>query len=124
MFSVLIAVVVAAVAPSLAQATSITEFSSGLGAGSPTTLHFGNQQITLTSPSALPCTAKANTLGVGLSSTAIPQSHGARLRFVSASFYLDKGVRHTRKKTGDPRHGSKKTVTVTKTLTVKFRGCS
>jgi streptogramin lyase len=140
-----------------------------------TTAKFHNQQITLTTPAPSTCTAKQTTLSVMLSSTAIPKSRGTKLRFVSASFYLDRGVRHAHKKTKRSRnakkkrtvtvivytanavarhlparlrlqlaglssrshslkvtasyketvtkHGHKKTVSVTKTLTVKFRVC-
>jgi streptogramin lyase len=77
-----------------------------------TTAKIGDQQITLTSPSAQACTAKAKTLSVTLSSTAIPKSHATKLHFVSAAFYLDRGVRHRRKKTTHPKHAKKKTVTV------------
>jgi hypothetical protein len=54
---------------------------------------FGNQQLTLTMPSLSSCTAAAKTLPVTLSSTAIPKSPAAKLRFASAALYIDRGVK-------------------------------
>ena len=71
-----------------------------------------NQQITLTTPSLLTCTAKAKTLSASLTSTTIPKSRRAKLRFVSAAFYFDRGVKHTHKTTKHLSKGRKKTVTV------------
>ncbi len=76
-----------------------------------TSVSFGNQRITLTSPSLRVCTASTKTLGVSLSSTAIAKSKAAKLKFTSAVFYLDKGVKHTKRKTVRA-HGKTKTVTV------------
>lgn len=74
---------------------------------------FGNQQITLTTPSRRTCTAaKAKTFGVMLSSAAIRTSHATKLRFLSAAFYLDRGVRHTRRGTKRLRNGKRQRVTV------------
>jgi len=72
-----------------------------------------DQQITLTTASLLACTARAKKLGVSLDSTTIAHSRAAKLRFSSAAFYLDKGVKHTHRKTITTRNGKKKTVTVT-----------
>ncbi len=47
-----------------------------------------------------------------LSSTALPKSPAAKLRFVSAAFYLDKGLGHPHKKTKRLRNGKHKIVTV------------
>ena len=74
------------------------------------TITVGNQQIKLTTPSA--CVSKAGRLRASLSSTTIPRSRGAKLRFLSAAFYLDKGVRHIRHHTKRLGNGKKKTVTV------------
>ncbi|HEY1451505.1 MAG TPA: hypothetical protein VGF47_11195, partial [Solirubrobacteraceae bacterium] len=72
----------------------------------------GNQQITLTTPSLSICTAPTKTLPVALSSTTIPKSRAAKLRFASAAFYVDGGVK--RHLTRIVRvHGKRKTVTVT-----------
>ena len=60
----------------------------------------------------LSCTASTKTLSATLTSTAIPKSRKAKLRFVSAAFYLDKGVKHTHKRVRHLAHGRKKTVTV------------
>ncbi|HEY2719638.1 MAG TPA: hypothetical protein VGI52_08410 [Solirubrobacteraceae bacterium] len=73
---------------------------------------FGNQQITLTTPSLSICTAPAKTLPVALSSTTIPKSRGAKLRFASAAFYVDGGVKRRIMRTVRA-HGKRKTVTVT-----------
>lgn len=62
------------------------------------TKRFGNQLITLTTPAAQTCTARGGALAVTLSSTRIPGSHASRLRFAEASFYIDGGVRHVRKR--------------------------
>jgi streptogramin lyase len=71
-----------------------------------------NQLITVTTPSLLTCTAKTKTLSATLTSTTIPKSRRAKLRFVRATFYLDRGVKHTRKKTRHLAKGHKKTFTV------------
>ncbi len=120
-----------------------------------TTATFGNQRITLTTPSLRSCTARAKTLSARLTSTGIPMSRGAKLRFVSAAFSLDMGVKHTHKPIAIARRlpaklalrlaglrsgshtltvtvsykatvitrGHRRTVTRTKTLSVKFRVC-
>ncbi len=76
-----------------------------------TTATVGNQQIQLVTPSLQTCTAKAKSLSVTLGSLAIAQSRAAQLRFASAAFFMDKGVRHTHKQT--TRHnGHKRTITV------------
>lgn len=77
-----------------------------------TTVSFGNQQITLRTPSLLVCTASSKTLGVSLSSTTIAKSKAAKLKFVSAAFYLDKGVKHTKHKTVRTRNGKRRKVIV------------
>jgi hypothetical protein len=77
-----------------------------------TTALFGNQRITLTTPSLLVCSANGKTLSVSLSSTAIPKSKATKLRFSSAAFYLDRGVKHTKHRRVRTRNGKTKTVTV------------
>ncbi len=74
---------------------------------------FHNQRITLTSPSPLQCTMPGAKLAVKLASAAIKGSRAAKLRFASARLYLDKGVKHTHKRTIRTRSGRKKTVIVT-----------
>lgn len=76
------------------------------------TAKVGNQLITLTTPSQSSCTASTGKLAVTLNSTAIPKSKGAKLKFTSAAFYIDKGVKHAHRKTLHPRKGRKKTVIV------------
>jgi len=77
-----------------------------------TTASFGNRQITLTTPSLRVCTASSKKLAVSLKSTAIAGSKAAKLKFTSAAFYLDKGIRHKRHKTVRLRNGKKKKVIV------------
>ncbi len=73
---------------------------------------FADQRITLTTPSPLLCTMPGAKLAVTLSSARIAGSKAAKLRFSSANFFLDKGVKHTHKKTIHTRNGRKKTVIV------------
>ncbi len=77
-----------------------------------TTGTLGNQQITLTTPATSVCTASKSTLAVILNSTAIRNSKKAKLKFSSAVLYIDKGVKHTIKKTVR-KHGKEVKVTVT-----------
>jgi hypothetical protein len=56
----------------------------------------GSQRITLTATSRFVCTASSGKLSVSLTSTAIAKSKAPKLRFVSARFYLDNGVKHTK----------------------------
>jgi hypothetical protein len=72
----------------------------------------GNQRATLTTTSPLACTASSAALAVTLRSTSIRNSRHIKLRFTSASFYLDRGVRHTRGVTRRARNGTKKRVLV------------
>jgi len=77
-----------------------------------TTATFGDQLITLVTPALSACTASGKPLAAALFSTVVPKSKGAKLKFSSAAFYLDNGVKHTHKKTtGKGAH--KKTVKVT-----------
>jgi streptogramin lyase len=73
---------------------------------------FGNQQITLTTPSPNACIASAKALAVTLNSTAIPTSHAAKLHFFDAALFLDRGIKH-RRKVRTRSHGKAKTVFVT-----------
>jgi PKD repeat protein len=77
-----------------------------------TTATFGNQRITLTTPSLQSCTGKTGRLSVRLASSSIAKSKATKLRFVRAALYLDRGVRHTRRVTKHLRNGHKKRVTV------------
>jgi hypothetical protein len=70
---------------------------------------FDNQRIVLTTPSLSACTASTGRLPVRITSKAIKGSTGAKLKFSSVAFYLDKGVKHT---THKRRKGKKITVTV------------
>jgi hypothetical protein len=69
---------------------------------------FDNQRIVLTTPSLSACTASTKRLPVRIASTKIKGSTGAKLKFSSVAFYLDKGIKHTTHR----RHKGK-TVTVT-----------
>jgi hypothetical protein len=73
---------------------------------------FGNQRITLTTPALQACTGKTGRLSVKLTSTRIANSRKTKLRFRSAAFYLDKGVKRTKRVTRHLRNGRKKRVTV------------
>lgn len=77
-----------------------------------TTATLGNQRITLTTRSTSICTANSGKLAVRLSSTTLKNSNKAKLKFSSAVFYIDKGVKHTIKKTVRKR-GRQVKVTVT-----------
>jgi streptogramin lyase len=70
----------------------------------------GNQRITLTTPST--CATNPSGLSASLASTAVPNSRQATLRFLSAAFYLDRGIKHTHHTTKRPPNGKTKTVTV------------
>jgi streptogramin lyase len=76
-----------------------------------TSATFDNQRITLTTPATSLCTAHTGKLPVSLNSTAIRNSKQAKLKFSSAAFYVDKGIRHTAKKIVR-RHGKKVTIKV------------
>ncbi|HEY5317730.1 MAG TPA: PKD domain-containing protein [Solirubrobacteraceae bacterium] len=77
-----------------------------------TTAKLGDQLITLITPALSACTASSKRLAAALTSTTIPKSKGAKLKFSSAAFYIDKGVKHTHRKTTG-KGKKKKTVKVT-----------
>ncbi len=77
-----------------------------------TTGTLGNQHITLTTPATSICTANKSRLAVMLNSTAIRNSKRAKLKFLDAVLYIDKGVKHTITKTVR-RHGKEVKVKVT-----------
>jgi hypothetical protein len=54
----------------------------------------GNQQITLTTPSPLACTASTKQLAVTADSATLASSKAPKLKFSSVAFYIDKGVKH------------------------------
>ena len=70
----------------------------------------GDQQLALTTPSPLTCTPTGKSLGATLSSATIPHSKAAKLRFASVAFYLDRGIKQTRKRTLRTSAGRTKTV--------------
>jgi hypothetical protein len=76
----------------------------------------GGQQITLTAPSATTCTASAG-LSVQLSSKTI-KSLAKGPKFANAQFFIDKGVKHTKKVKVKVKgkNGKTKTKTVKKTV--------
>ena len=78
-----------------------------------TTTSFGNQHITLLTPSLLTCTVHTGTLVVSLSSTTIAPSRTTKLKFASAALYLDQGIKHVRTRTQHPHNGKPKHITVT-----------
>ncbi|HEY5240399.1 MAG TPA: IPT/TIG domain-containing protein, partial [Polyangiaceae bacterium] len=78
-----------------------------------TSAKFGNQTITLTTPSLSACTAKTSKLSAKLTSAAVAGSKATKLRFSSAGFFIDRGVKHVKKKTEHLKHGKTKKITVT-----------
>ncbi len=78
-----------------------------------TSASFDGWQITLTTPSLKTCSVRTKTLSVKLTVAAIRSFHASKPRFTSAAFYLDSGVKHTRKQTKRLKNGHRKTVTVT-----------
>jgi hypothetical protein len=72
-----------------------------------TTASVGNQQITLTTPAA--CVAPSAKPGATATSTAT--SKGAKLKFLTVTFYVDKGIKHSHHKT----EGNKRVVVITYT---------
>jgi hypothetical protein len=79
----------------------------------PTTVvaRFGNQQLTLSTPPASVCQATKTSYTVSLSAKTLKT--GTKLKFVSASFYLDKGVKHSKKEKRKVKvHGKRTTKTV------------
>jgi predicted outer membrane repeat protein len=56
-----------------------------------------NQKLTLTTPSVTVCQAPSSKLAVAFRTAAIKGSSKAKLKFTSVAFYLDKGVKHTKK---------------------------
>lgn len=79
---------------------------------STTIVTVGNQRLTLTTPSQQVCTARNTALRVALGSTTIPHSKAVKLRCSSATFYIDRGVKHTHRKTIRSRSGKRKTLIV------------
>jgi hypothetical protein len=74
------------------------------------TASFGNQRLSLTTPSPLMCLASTAQLPVTFTSVKV-SSHDA-LSFTGISFTIDKGVKHQRHKK-ERKHGKRATVTVT-----------
>jgi streptogramin lyase len=93
----------------------------GQSTQTPTTVvsRFGNQQLTLGTPPASMCQATTTSYAVSLSTKTLKA--GTKLKFVSASFYLDKGIRHAkREKKRVKVHGK----TTTRTVTVVTYGAN
>jgi Putative Ig domain len=77
-----------------------------------TVAKIGNQRITVQTPPLKMCTAHTRSLAVTLETMTIPGSKAAKLKFSSAAFYIDKGVKHKRHKTVRTHKGKKSTVVV------------
>jgi streptogramin lyase len=73
----------------------------------------GDQQLTLITPSASVCETTNTSYAVSLSTKTLKA--GTKLKFVSASFYLDKGVKHSRRGRRKVKVHRK---TITKTVTI------
>jgi len=76
-----------------------------------TTGSFGNQEITLITPSLSACTASTTKLTVALRSASKPK--GTKLKFASAAFYIDGGIKHTTHKTKHLKGGKTKHIKIT-----------
>jgi hypothetical protein len=76
-----------------------------------TTAHVGNQQITLVTPALSACTASTGKLAATLSSAT--GTKGTKLKFSSAAFYIDKGIKHTTHKTKHLKDGKTKHIKIT-----------
>jgi hypothetical protein len=59
----------------------------------------GDHQIVLITPSPSACTARTKSLTVKLSSSTIQGSKAAKVRFVSAALFVDRGIKHIRHRT-------------------------
>jgi virginiamycin B lyase len=77
-----------------------------------TTTTVGNHRIALVTPSPSACTAKSKSLPIRLTSSTISGSKAAKVRFVSASLFVDRGVKHVRHRT-KRAHGRKVRIKVT-----------
>jgi virginiamycin B lyase len=77
-----------------------------------TTSTVGDHRIVLITPSSSACTAKSKSLPIKLSSSVIQGSKAAKVSFVSAALFVDRGVKHIRHKT-KRSHGKKIRVKVT-----------
>jgi virginiamycin B lyase len=73
---------------------------------------FGNQRITVTTPSPSACVARSGSLPVRLTSATVAGSKRTKLKFAGATLYVDRGVKHTTRKI-ERKHGKKVTVKVT-----------
>jgi hypothetical protein len=76
-----------------------------------TTKTFDNQRVTLTTPAVSGCVRNTAKLPVTFTSTKLPRSKAAELKFSKVAFYLDKGVKHVHHETVRT-HSGKKTITV------------
>ena len=71
----------------------------------------GNQEITLITPALTGCVRNTAKLAVMFTSTTVPRSKQAKLKFSRVAFSIDKGVKHIHHKTVHT-HSAKKTITV------------
>jgi hypothetical protein len=74
-----------------------------------TTANFDGQQLTLTTPPATSCTAATTGLAVRFSSA---PSSKSKLKFLSVAFYIDRGIKHSQKRTKRLKNGKRKRVEV------------
>lgn len=88
---------------------SIVPIGSPAPAKTSTAATIGDQRIVVSVPAASLCTAGTSTLPVTFASSSLPGCHAAKLRFSSAAFFIDRGVK---RKLVKRVHGKKKTVTV------------
>jgi DNA-binding beta-propeller fold protein YncE len=80
------------------------------GSVSVTTATYGNQRLILTTPSLSACQSSTTNFAVELAAATLKT--GTKLKLVSVAFYLDKGVKHTKKEKRTVK-GHRETMTVT-----------
>ncbi len=80
--------------------------SQGVTINASHSITVGNQRVTLITPAPLVCQGSSGSLAASLSATKL--NHGKTAKFVRASFYLGKGIKHTHKVR---RHGKSVKVT-------------
>jgi hypothetical protein len=80
------------------------------GSSSVVTATYGNQRLTLTTPSLSACQSSTTKFVITLAAATLKT--GTKLKLVSVAFYLDKGVKHTKKQKRTVK-GHRDTMTVT-----------
>jgi hypothetical protein len=102
-------------------ATSAATGTTALtGTGTTTkTVTFGNQKITLTTPSDSVCLAPSGAAAVSFITAAVKGSKATALKFRSAGIYLDRGVKHSAKVKEHGKSGSKTVISYSPNATLR-----